>query len=200
MPLRSRDASSLVIDTLCDWAVGRNASVACFYIDFAALKEHSPTTILSSLLRQIVGGLEEVPPKIAQAFRAQKGATGGRRLGLGEVVEMLQDISSSRHIFICIDALDECMAEYRAKLLDLLEQILHKSPNTRIFLAGRVHVRDEVEKHLAGRAVAVSITPTKGDIIRFLRAKLKEDITPDAMDKSLEEEIIKSIPDTVSEM
>jgi len=180
--------------------VGRNASVACFYIDFAAPKEQSPTTILSSLLRQIVGSLEEVPAKIVQAFRDQKEATGGRRLGLGEVVEMLQDISSSRHIFICIDALDECMAEYRAKLLGSLEQILHKSPNTRIFLAGRVHVRDEVEKHLAGKAVAVSIMPTTGDIIRFLRAKLKEDITPDAMDKSLEEEIIKSIPDTVSEM
>jgi len=74
------------------------------------------------------------------------------------------------------------------------------SPGIRIFLAGRVHVRDEVEKHLAGRAVAVSITPTKGGIIRFLRAKLKDNITPDAMDKSLEEGIIKGIPDTVSKM
>ena len=69
----------------------------------------------------------------------------------------------------------------------------------RIFLAGRLHIRDEVEKHLAGRVVAVSITPTKDDIIRFLRAKLKEDITPDAMDKNLEEDIVKNIPETVPE-
>jgi len=196
--LRSRDVSSLIIDALCDWAVGRNASVACFYIDFAAPKEHSPTTILSSLLRQIVCGLEEVPPKIVRAYRNQ-GGTGGLRLGLSQVLEMLQDISSSRHIFICIDALDECMAQYRTKLLHSLEQGLQMSPGIRIFLAGRAHVRDEVEKHLAGSAVAVSITPTKSDIIRFPRAKLKEDITSDAMDKGLEE-IIKSIPDTVSEM
>jgi len=198
MLLRSRDASSLVIDTLCDWAVGRNASVACFYFDFAAPKEQSPATILSSLLRQIVGAFEEVPAKIVQAFRDHKKATGGRRLGLSQVIEMLQDISSSRRIFICIDALDECMTEYRAELLDSLEHILRKSPSTRIFLAGRFHVRDDVGEHLAGKVVAVFITPTKGDIIRFLRAKLKEDTTKGAMDASLEKDIIKSILETVS--
>jgi len=115
-------------------------------------------------------------------------------------MEMLQDISSSRPTFICIDALDECVAEHRAKLLESLQQILHESPSTRIFLAGRLHVRDEVENHLAGRVVAISITPSKDDIVRFLRAKLKEDPTPDAMDHSLEEDIIKNIPETVSEL
>ena len=113
---------------------------------------------------------------------------------------MLQDILCSRPTFICIDALDECMAEYRAKLLDSLKTILQNSPSTRIFLAGRSHIRDEVEKRLAGRVVAVSITPTKDDIIRFLRVELREDTTPDAMDKNLEEDIIKSIPEIVSEM
>ena len=113
---------------------------------------------------------------------------------------MLQDIASTRPTFICFDALDECVAEYRGKLLESLQQILHKSLTTRIFLAGRLHVRDEVEKHLAGRVVAVSIVPTKDDIIRFLRAKLREDITPEAMGDSLEEDIIKSIPETVSEL
>ena len=200
MLLRSCDASSLVIDALGDWARGQNVVVACFYFDFAAQKEQSPTSILSSLLKQVVCGLEEIPAKIAQAFRDQKKVIGGRKLGLSEIVEMLQDISSARPTFICIDALDECMAEYREKLLDSLRQILLKSPGTRIFLAGRLHVRDEVERHLVGRVAAVSITPTKNDIVRFLRAKLKEDIIPDAMDRNLEADIIKNIPETVSEM
>jgi len=198
--LRCCGASSLVIDRLCDWARGRNAAVACFYFDFAAQKERSPTTILSSLLKQVVGGLEEIPAEIVQAFRDQGKVIGGRKLELGEIVRMLQDISSSRPTFICLDALDECVAEDRAELLDSLKQILHKSCSTRIFLAGRLHIRDEVEKHLTGRVAGVPITPTKDDIIRFLRAKLKEDITPDAMDRSLEEDIITNIPKTVSEM
>ena len=200
MLLRSCDSSSLVIDRLCDWARGQNVSVACFYLDFAAQKEQSPTSILSSLLKQVVGGLERIPTNIIQAFRDQENAIGGRRLGLGEIVELIQDISSSRPTFICIDALDECMPEYRAGLLNSLNQILHKSPSARIFLAGRLHIRDEVEKHLARRVVVVSITPTKDDIVRFLQAKLKEDPTPDAMDKGLEEDILKTIPETVSEM
>ena len=113
---------------------------------------------------------------------------------------MLQGISSSWPTFICIDALDECMSEYRGKLLNSLKQILHKSPGTRIYLAGRFHIRDEVEKRLARRVIAVSITPTKDDIIRFLQAKLGEDTTPDEMDKRLEEDIIRKIPEAVSEM
>ena len=198
--LRSGGASSLVVDSLCDWARGRDAAVACFYFDFAAQKEQSLTNVLGSLLKQVVGGLENIPGKVTQAFRDQEKVIGGRKLGLGEIVEMLQDISASRRTFICIDALDECLAEYRGKLLDSLAQVLHKSPTTRIFLAGRLHIRDEVEKHLDGRVAAISVTPTKDDIIQFLRARLEEDTTPGAMDKSLEEDIIKIIPETVSEM
>jgi len=198
--LRSCHASSLVIDTLGDRARGKDTIVACFYFDFAAQKEQSPTSILSSLLKQVVYGLKEIPAKIAQAFQDQKKVAGGRNLGPREIVEMLQDISSSRPTFIFIDAVDECMAEYRAELLDSLKQILFKSPSTRIFLAGRLQIRDEVEKHLAGRVVALSIIPTKNDIVRFLRAQLKKDATPDAMDKSLEADIIKNIPEAVSSM
>jgi len=200
MLLRSCDASSLVVDRLCDWAGGRNAAVACFYLDFAAQKEQSPTNILSSLLKQVVGGLEKIPAKMVEAFRKQDKVIGGRKLELGEIVEMFSDISSSRRTFICIDAVDECVAEYRGRLLDSLKQILRKSPDTRIFLAGRLHIRDEVEKHLSGRVVGVSVTPTRDDIIEFLRARLGEDTLPEAMDKSLEEDIMKSIPETVSEM
>ena len=104
--LRSCGDSSLVIDRLCDWARGWSAAVACFYFDFAARNEQSPTTVLSSLLKQVVSGLEEVPVKIVQAFRDQVKVTGGQKLELDEVIEMLQDISSSRPTFICLDALD----------------------------------------------------------------------------------------------
>ena len=190
----------MVIDTLGDWVKGRNAAVACFYFDFAAQKEQSPISVLSSLLKQVVCGLEEIPPKITQAFREQKNAIGGRRLELSEIVEMLQDVSSSRPTFICVDAVDECMAEYWVELVDSIKQVLRKSPSIRVFLAGRLQIRDEVERYLSGRVVAVPIIPTKDDIVLFLRAKLKMDTMPDAMDKSLEADIIKNIPEAVSEM
>ena len=189
-----------MIDTLCKQAIGQNAAVACFYFDFATEKQQSSVAILGSVLKQVVGGLSEIPEKIVKAFLDRKNVIGGQRLVLPEIVEFLQDISSSRRTFICIDALDECSPGHRVKLLDSLNQILQKSPGSRIFLTGRPHIWAEVEKHLAGKAAARSITPTKNDIIIFLRAKLREDAMPDAMDESLGEEIIKSILEKASEM
>jgi len=67
--LRSCNASSLVVDRLCDWAEGQDTAVACFYFDFAAQKEQCPTNILSALLKQVVGGLGNIPAKIVEAFQ-----------------------------------------------------------------------------------------------------------------------------------
>ena len=198
--LISYNVSSLVIDTLCKQAVGGKAAVACFDFDFATLEEQSIAAILGSILKQVVSGLDEVPEGIVRAFRGREKVIGGQRLALAEIVEFLQDISSSRSTFICIDALDECPPEHRVKLLDSLNQILQRSRGARLFLTGRQHILGEVDQHLAGRVATKSITPSKGDIIIFLRKKLKEDTIPGAMDESLEEEIMKNIPETVSEM
>ena len=194
------DINSLMINTLCKQAVGENAAVACFYFDFASREEQSLAAILGSVLKQVVGGLTEVPERIAKAFRNRGNVGGGQRLSLSEIVQSLQDISTSQCILICIDALDECEAGYRVKLLDLLNKILANSPHSRLFLTGRPHTRAEVEKHLASRAATRSITPTKNDIITLLRAKMKKDTMRDAMDESLEEEIVKNIQEMGSEM
>jgi len=188
-----------VIDTLCKEAVEGNAAVACFYFDFAAQEEQSPAAILGSILKQIVGGLNEIPERVVETFHDREKIIGGQRLPLAEIMKLLQDISSSRCTFLCIDGLDECRPEYRLKLLDLLNQILQRSPGARLFMTGRPHILGEVDKHLEGRVATRSITPAKDDIIQFLRAKLREDTMPDAMDESLKEEIIQNIPETVSE-
>jgi len=180
--------------------VGQTIAVACFYFDFTAQEEQSPTAILGAVLKQVVGELDKIPERIVNAFRDREKVTGGGELVLSEIVEHLRDISSSRCTYICIDALDEYEARYRAKLLDSLGEILRESPGVRIFLTGRPHIRGEVDKHLARRAATISITPTKDDIVKFLRAKLKEDTMREEMNQSLEEEIIENIPKIVSEM
>ena len=113
---------------------------------------------------------------------------------------MLQGITSSLRTFVCIDALDECAAAHRVKLLNSLQQILETSPHTRIFIIGRPHVRGEVEKRLSGQVTSVSVDPSKDDIVEYLRLRLDEDETPDAMDQSLEEDILEKIPASMSEM
>ena len=177
-----------------------NAGVACFYFDFAVQEGQSPDAILSSVLKQVVSGLDEVPEGIVKDYRRRGRVVTNQKLVRSEIMECLKDILSSRPTFICFDALDEYPDRHRVELLDLLNQILEKAPGTRLFLTGRPQIRSEVEKHLAGRAATRPITATKNDIVTFLRAKLKEDTMPEAMNKGLEEEIIQKIPETVSEM
>ena len=198
--LTGHNVSSLVVDRLCDQSNGENTVVTCFYLDFAARKEQSVASILGSLLRQVVGGMEKVPEEIIRVFEKQKMAIGGRGPRLPDIVTMLQTITSSLRTFVCIDALDECAAVHRVKLLNSLQQILEKSPRTRIFMIGRPHVRAEIEKRLAGRVISMLVGPSKDDITEYLRLRLGEDETPDAMDESLEAEILQKIPEKMSEM
>ena len=198
--LTDHDVSSLVVDKLCDQSKGQNTAVTCFYLDFAARKEQSVTSILGSLLRQVVGGMERVPEDIIEAFEEQKKAIGGRGPRLPDIVKMLQTITSSLRTFVCIDALDECAASHRVKLLNSLQQILEKSPRARIFIIGRPHVQAEIERRLTGRVISVSVGSNKDDTMEYLRLRLDEDETSDAMDESLEADILEKIPQNMSEM
>jgi len=110
-----------VIDTLCKEAVEGNAAVACFYFEFAA-QAQSPAAVLSSVLKQVVRRLDEIPERIVKAFQDRGMAIGVQMLALSQIVQFLQDISSSRSTFICIDALDECPPGHRIKLLNSLNQ------------------------------------------------------------------------------
>jgi len=189
-----------VIDALCDENGEQNTTVACFYFDFAAQRDQSPASTIGALLKQVVGGLEEITEEVLRAYQKQKKALGGRGLRLSDSVKMLQTITSKERTFICIDALDECVPEHRAKLLDSLDQILQRSPGTRIFVTGRPHIQSEITRRLAGRVTSLPISTKRDDIIRYLHSRLEEDTIPDAMDSSLAAEILKKIPADVSEM
>jgi len=188
--------SSLVIDDLGD----RGVAVAGFYFDFAAQTEQSPAGMLGAVLKQIVNGLEKVPEEIVKEYQDQKRVMGGRRPRLADIVKMLQKTASMKRTFICIDALDECVARYRVDILDSLNQIQRGSPATRIFVTGRPHIEAEVGKRLSGRGTALRITPRRDDIISYLHRRLGRDIRPDAMDVALKADILKKIPEDVSEM
>jgi len=188
-----------VIDKLCDEAVEGDPIVACFYFDFAARNEQSPVNMLGSLLRQLVRGEGEIPEVIDSEFRKEKRVIGGRGLQISGILRMFLSIVATRRTFICVDALDECVPEHRMVILESLGQILRGSPNTRLFMTGRPHVRGEVEKELGGAATFMFIRATEEGVLRFLRERLKKDTAPTVMSSTLEGDIIKSIPAISSE-
>jgi len=92
--------------------------------------------MLGSLIKQMISRTGGIPAEIWRALREQKDAVSGRRPQLGDIVKMLQLITSSQPTFMVIDALDECTAVQRYRLFDLLQEILEKSPGTRVFVLG----------------------------------------------------------------
>ena len=198
--LTSGDASSLLVDSLGHRVRGQGAAIACFYFDFAAQKEQSSVSVLSALLKQVVSGLEEIPGEIAEAYEDHKSVVGGQGLPLAAIVQMLQNTASVKRTFIFIDALDECAARDRIKILDSLNKILQSSPGTRMFVTGRSYIEAEVGKRLSGMVTAMRITPRRDDVVSYLHSRLDEDATPDAMDSSLKADILKKIPEDISEM
>ena len=198
--LTCRDCISLVVDRVCGQARGQNSAVTCFYFEFAVQKGQSATAMLGSLLKRIVSGMEPIPEDISRAFQEQKKAIGGWGPQLLDVVKMLQTITSSQTTFVCIGALDECAVVNRVKIFGSLKQILEKSSDTRVFMTGRPHIHAEIEKCLCEKVKSVSLCPNKEGIIRYLRIRLGEDETPDAMDESLVADILEKIPQNVSEM
>jgi len=192
--------SSLVIEALCRQSYEREAAVACLYCDFHARKEQSTAHMLGAILKQVVGGLEHVPEEIKSAFQKSKKQIDGRELESGEICKLI--VSSLRTLqrsYICIDALDEFPRESRPELLRSLVQIIRESPSTRLFLTGRSHIRDEIERYFAGSA-EIQIKPTEKDIRKYLTMRLSNDTQPEAMDKGLREEIFRIIPENICEM
>ena len=192
--------SSLVIDTLCNSIGEDKVAVACVYCDFHAHKEQSAASVLAVLLKQVVAGVEPILGEIEEAFERAKREVDGRALRLPEIRAMLvKSLSSLRRGFICIDALDEFPTKHRPELWDSLQHVVRECPNTRLYITGRPHIREEVKKHFPGYPGLAPIKPTKEDIGGYITMRLKKDPErDDAMDTELEADILRIIPDRIS--
>jgi len=188
-----------VIDSLCDQAMKEDIAVACFYGDFLTQQDQTTANIMGAILRQIVGR-GDIPENVRQAFQQGKRQVGGRRLLHADLMQMLKiAIASLPQVFICIDALDECLPKNLPELLESLRDVVRESPTTRIFLTGRPHVTGAVQRYFAGAAV-IPISPNKGDIRNYLEMRLDRDDEPEAMDDDLRADILKGILDKMSDM
>jgi len=196
----ARNFSSLVIDNLCDESGEEEIAVAMFYCDFRDQQKQTTTNIIGAILKQLlVRG--EVPEDVQTAFRKAKREVGGRGLRLPDMVRMLkQAIARLPPVFICIDALDECLPKHLLELLISLKDILQESLSARIFFTGRPQVETEITRHFTTGVIVVPISPKTWDIKRYLENKLKMDTEHYAMCDDLRSDILRIIPERISGM
>jgi len=188
-----------VVDDLCDGPCSEGIAIAMFYCDFRDQREQTTTNIVGAILKQLVVR-GKVLEDVQKAFQKAKNEVGGRGLRLPDMAQMLkQVVATLPRVFICIDALDECLPQDLLGLLASLEATLCESPGMRIFLTGRPQVEVEIEKRFTG-SVIVPISPKMHDIERYLEKKLEMDTESDAMSDALRADILRVIPQRISGM
>ena len=188
-----------MIDDLCDEPCEEDIAVAMFYCDFRDQREQTATNIIGAILKQLVIR-EEVLEHLRKRFQKAKKEVGGRGLRLPDMVQMLKKaVIALPQVYICIDALDECPHNHLLELLTSLKDILQGSRRTRIFITGRPQVEGEIKRHFTNCAT-VPISPKRHDIRRYLEKKLEMDTERDAMSDCLRADILRIIPERISEM
>ena len=190
--------SSLIIDSLCDRSGDKDVAIVGLYCDFVAEQEQSATNMLGAMLKQLVsrGG---IPQHMREAFQRAKKEFGGRGLLLSDMVEIVKKtVAFVPRLFICIDALDESPSKHRRELLGSLQEIVRVSPNTRVFLTGRPHIDNEVVGCFR-EALRIPLSLTYGDIMSYLEMRLNGDPIPNAMDDELRVDIMRIIPEKISQ-
>jgi len=199
--LTHSEKSSLAIDRLCDKTAGGNVGVACLYCDYRDQEDQMPANMIGSLLKQFVAGLPEVPGDINEAFQTAKGQLGGRAPQLQKIIDLFsRTLALYEQAFIFVDALDEIRVEYRAEFIRCLQRIIQGSPNIRLFITGRAHVRPELSRHLTESLPVIAIHPKDEDFGVYLTKRLDTDPDPDDMDDDLRYEILTYLPRQFSGM
>ena len=155
--------------------------------------------MMGAILKQLVGR-GDILIYLREAFQEGQKEIGGRRLLLADLMRMLRTaIASLPQVFICIDALDECLPKNLPEFLGPLREIVRESPSARIFLTGRPHVEEAAQRYFT-EAVVIPVCPNTDDVKNYVEMKLDRDDEPEAMDNDLRADIIKVILDKMSDM
>ena len=150
--------------------------------------------MIGALTKQLVNALQFVPTEIQEAFKRAEREVGGRGLQVSETVKLLRAaLAPVKRIFICIDALDECPDKQRFELLTSLHTASQASPDVRLFITGRPHIRSAVEEDFPGGAQVIPISPNSEDIREYLEMELRRDSDSKAMSPALKADIMKCI-------
>jgi len=190
----ARNASSLVIDSLCDQRMEDDLAVAYFYCDCYSQKEQmTAADMMGAILKQLLP-LREIPDDIRKAYRK------GRRPRLRDQMRVLKTvIALLPEVFICIDGLDEYLRKDIFEILDSLRDIVREFPQTRIFLTGRPYLRGDIQRYFT-MVVVIPISPNADETRNYLHMRLDMDYESEAMNHDLRADIVRVIMDKISDM
>ena len=162
------------------------------YADYKDKTNQTLVHILGSLLRQLLTTSQKpIPDKVTQKLRDIK--YQDKKIEAEDNLDLLETrLQQLGRAYICIDAIDELEPKVRQQLLNALKKL--GTNHTRLFLTGRGHIENEVEKHFqVAQEYIIPINASHQDIRKFVKQQIQEDPDSEAMN----EELAKDIEDAI---
>jgi len=182
----------MIIDELKGSISSPEIPVAFFYFDYRDQDRQTPTSLLLSLLKQIVATLLEIPKCVVDSYERARAHGGSESLPLRELENMIFDIASGvRQIFLIIDALDECEEPtHRKTLLQIFGRISRIS-NIHILITSRQYPHDIKAAFQAHPQIAIHAH--ESDLRRYMYQQFEHSNANDIIDRDFASKVVETL-------
>lgn len=151
--------------------------MAYFYFDHQDQPAQLPATVFSCILRQLLDQQPAIPEAVSRVYN-NIGSKGG--LSQYECASLIAEVVKGLgHVYLVLDALDECAPEHRAPLLQTLSQ-LSSVPGLRLLVTSRPHIREITTAFT--RPLRLNIVARDEDIKLYIRQELSRNGIHDMCD------------------
>jgi hypothetical protein len=174
--------------------------VAYIYCDYRDEVQQTATNMITAILTQMITDSYYVSDDVLQALK--KHEKQKIKPDLEEACRWLKlCLQSFERVYLCIDALDECMEEQRGYFLGSISDVLnHGSNSIRVFVTGRLPIQRLIEYSLPVVPHAVRLEANEEDIRQYISCQFEMDEKRGDMDESFKEEIMEKIVETADGM
>ena len=168
--------------------------VVYFYFDSQDAGTQSAVSLISSLLKQLLERLEDIPPCAKVRFDEFNRDCHLPKPTFKTLIQLFKDCCKCvPMIYMVLDAFDEVPETQRARVLSIIETLCNG--NVQVLVTTQPHLKNDIEKsaHLGIRNVR--ITAHKSDIAQYVRSNL-----PQGLSQGLQTHITETIADGASGM
>lgn len=161
----------MVIDNLFESAAEKYG-IAYIYFHHSEQDQQRPVDVFSSIVKQLVCQLPNIPNEIEQLHDKLK--VQQKRPTVRDLYTILVSLTKLfARTFIVCDALDECNQEARrSELLPLFNKIVQEV-DISIFLTSREYPED-IQSFFHGSALKIRISANKEDIAYYIEQEINE--------------------------
>ena len=185
-------SSSLVIDHLMEYSIGRDCVVAYAYFDYRDQDFQSSGNVTASILNQVAATGFSLPTEVVELHEKCKLKKKKTPPTAAEIERMLvaccQDFD---RVFIVIDALDECdEIRHRRDFIRALET-LAKKREVRLFITSRSYPEDI--KRAFESASKITVKANGSDLKMFIAHEIDNSDVSDLIDEEFKANIVRRI-------